>query len=512
MNTPFRFLIAILLSMILVARAQAHPLLQIQYDRTIAVRLEPEAVHINYMVEMNLLAMTLDGKNLVSPKDIAEQAPDSAYVRAYAARKGPLLVDQLNLWLNKNGTQGRLTFAPIGPAEIYPEPGNTYRLVFKLTAPWLDLNRQAAMLAIGGSALRPMRSLWAPEAGPTHRFEFEDLNFENQPGSVKLTIAERELRGDLEILSSEEPSDLWGKPGHLLNAEEAVRRTRCSAEFTVKSHLNPAAAPEEPAASGQTSEPVSAVRAVWDRGLVALFDTNLGLAVVLLLAVLFGMGHAFTPGHGKTMVAAYLVGERGTPWHAVTLGLTATLSHTGSVILLAVVLYSVYGNSAPLEAQGWLMMAGGLLIFLVGLWLFLQRLRGRADHVHLFQDHHHDHGESEAPARLGWLRVVLLGIGGGIIPCWDAVLLFLLAMAQGRIGLAIPVLLAFSLGLAIVLISLGLAVVYANRKGRGKYGDYRWFKMLPILSAAVLLILGVWFLRDGWHALQNAQQQSQGLK
>jgi len=103
----------------------------------------------------------------------------------------------------------------------------------------------------------------------------------------------------------------------------------------------------------------------------------------------------------------------------------------------------------------------------------------------------------------------LLGLGGGIIPCWDAVLLFLLAMAQGRIGFAIPVLLAFSTGLALVLISLGLVVVYANRKGQRSFGDSRWFKLLPILSAAVLLGMGIWFLRNGWHELSKAADAKQ---
>jgi ABC-type nickel/cobalt efflux system permease component RcnA len=258
-----------------------------------------------------------------------------------------------------------------------------------------------------------------------------------------------------------------------------------------------------------------------DRGLQALLDSQLGIGLLLFLSVLFGMAHAFTPGHGKTMVAAYLVGERGTVWHAVTLGITATVAHTGSVIAVAFGLYFYYGNTAPASAQAWLMVLGGLLIFLVGLWLFLQRLRGRADHVHLFSghdhhhgdgDHHHHHGDGhhhhhhhgpvEQPkSNFGWVRVILLGLGGGIIPCWDAVMMLLVAMAQGRIGLAIPLLFAFSIGLAIVLIGLGLAVLYAHRAGGSKFGESRWFRSLPILSAFLLLAMGIWFLRDGIQTL-----------
>ena len=190
------------------------------------------------------------------------------------------------------------------------------------------------------------------------------------------------------------------------------------------------------------------------------------------------------------------VGERGTVGHAIGLGLTATVAHTGSVIAVAIAIYAVYGNAAPATAQGGLMMAGGLLIFLVGSWLFLQRIRGHADHVHLFQD-----GRSH---RVGWWRVVLMGLGGGIIPCWDAVLLFLVAMAQGRIGVAIPLLFAFSTGLALVLVLLGVGVVYANRAGGRRFAGQTWFRYLPVASALVLIGLGIWFLRDGYQLLNAA--------
>jgi ABC-type nickel/cobalt efflux system permease component RcnA len=191
------------------------------------------------------------------------------------------------------------------------------------------------------------------------------------------------------------------------------------------------------------------------------------------------------------------------------------------VIAVAVVIYFVYGNDVPAEAQGWLMLAGGLLIAGVGLWLFLQRVRGRADHVHLFNDHHHhhehghdhshgdhDHHHHHTPpavkSNFGWVRVVLLGLGGGIIPCWDAVLLLLVALTRGKAGLAIPLLVAFSAGLAVVLIALGVGVVYANRAGGRRFGERRWFKALPIATALLLLLLGVWFTRDGIQALQGA--------
>jgi ABC-type nickel/cobalt efflux system permease component RcnA len=172
------------------------------------------------------------------------------------------------------------------------------------------------------------------------------------------------------------------------------------------------------------------------------------------------------------------------------------------VILVALLMYGIYGNTPPADAQGWLMMIGGLLIVLVGFWLFMQRLKGQADHVHLFSHHHHD-DPAKAKTQFGWLRVILMGLGGGIIPCWDAVLLFLLAMAQGRVGLAIPLLIAFSVGLALVLILLGIGVVLAHRAGGKYFRERRWFKALPILSAVILLAFGVWFLREGYQMVSR---------
>jgi ABC-type nickel/cobalt efflux system permease component RcnA len=228
--------------------------------------------------------------------------------------------------------------------------------------------------------------------------------------------------------------------------------------------------------------------------LAGLFDTGYGLGILLILAFGFGAAHAFTPGHGKTLVAAYLVGERGTVGHAVVLGLTTTLAHTGSVLLVAGVLHARYGDTVPAVAEAVLKLIGGMLIFAVGIWLFMRRVAQRADHVHLFGGHHHH-------SRSGWLRVVLLGLGGGLVPCWDAVLLLLVAASAGRLGAAIPLLLAFSAGLAAVLVGLGLGVVLAQKVGGRSFGDARWFRILPAISAALLVALGAWFIRDGARAL-----------
>ena len=178
--------------------------------------------------------------------------------------------------------------------------------------------------------------------------------------------------------------------------------------------------------------------------------------MLLLAAFLFGAAHAFTPGHGKTLVAAYLVGERGTVGHAVILAVATTVAHTGSVIAVAAVLWGVYGDDVPAATQGVLQFVGGLLVAAVGRGCCCAGSTGQADHFHLFAGittittarplaHHGRHppppaagGKAKTP--LGWGRLVLMGLGGGLVPCWDAVLLLVAAGAMGRLGFALPLL------------------------------------------------------------------------
>ncbi len=194
-----------------------------------------------------------------------------------------------------------------------------------------------------------------------------------------------------------------------------------------------------------------------------------------------------TPGHGKTLVAAYLIGQRGTVGHALVLGLVTTLTHTGGVIILALVLAVSFQGVSPAAMQSALGLVGGLLIAGLGLWLLLQRLTGRSDHIHLPGGHHHHHGEPagamETP-RAGWWQIVLLGITGGIIPCWDAIAMLMLAISAQRLWLGVPLLLAFSAGLAGVLVALGIAVVRAGEAARARFGEGERFQKLVRVTAS----------------------------
>jgi ABC-type nickel/cobalt efflux system permease component RcnA len=237
-----------------------------------------------------------------------------------------------------------------------------------------------------------------------------------------------------------------------------------------------------------------------------LLDPKRGIWVLLLLAGFFGAVHALAPGHGKTLVAAYLVGEHGTVWHALILGLVTTFTHTGAVLALAGILLIVNPERLPnLE------LFGGLLVTGMGLWLLLRRLAGQADHFHVGghghhhpRDHAHDHTNSDhhqdehgysegvTPTTIGgWRGLIALGVSGGIVPCYDAIIMLIFAVTARRVWLALPLLLAFSAGLAGVLIVIGILVVQVKGFAASRWGLSRWFRSLPLISAILVIILGL---------------------
>src|SRR5262249_9214513 len=143
--------------------------------------------------------------------------------------------------------------------------------------------------------------------------------------------------------------------------------------------------------------------------------------------------------------------ERGTLWHALLLGLVTTVTHTGVVLTIALVLWFLPagGSKEVREAiQTGLGLIMGLVVVSLGFYLLLARLSGRADHVHIGGGHHHHHhmpNSSEArPTRVSAMGLIILGVTGGLIPCWDAIAMLLFAVATNNLQLAFPMLLAFS--------------------------------------------------------------------
>lgn len=256
---------------------------------------------------------------------------------------------------------------------------------------------------------------------------------------------------------------------------------------------------------------------------------DIGLGWLLLgMAVAFGLGaaHALTPGHGKTIVAAYLVGSRGTMKHAAFLGAMVTFTHTISVFLLGLGTLWLSHYVVPEKIIPVLGAISGLSIVVIGASLFykrLRRLRAAEPHAHEHHhhddhahshDHHHDHDHHhhthdhthahdhhhgphthshvpEGEITLGSL--IALGASGGLVPCPSALVLLLSSIALGHVGAGLILLVAFSLGLAGVLMGIGMMVLYAKNwlPDPARTSQHPAFRLVPVLSAFVIVCLGI---------------------
>ncbi len=219
------------------------------------------------------------------------------------------------------------------------------------------------------------------------------------------------------------------------------------------------------------------------------------------IALGLGALHALEPGHGKTIVAAYLVGSRGTARHALLLGLIVTASHTAGVFALGAITLYASRYIVPEQLYPWLGVFSGLTIAGLGGYMFLRRWSGLdLEHSHTSGQLHSHWFSSpdrkvaapvESVKSVSLYQLFALGITGGIIPCPAALVVLLSAFALHRIGLGFFLIIAFSLGLAAVLIAFGMVMVYGRRfMARLRVDGPLTTRWLPVVSAAFMTILG----------------------
>ncbi len=232
----------------------------------------------------------------------------------------------------------------------------------------------------------------------------------------------------------------------------------------------------------------------------------------LLLAAGLGALHAFSPGHGKTVVGAYLVGSKGTAKHAAFLGLTVTVTHTAGVFALGLVTLFASRYVLPERLFPIFSFISGAIVLIIGITLFVRRLRvalfgetighahepGDEVHSHEHSGLAHSHGgraHSHLPpgadgASVSWRSLLALGVSGGLLPCPSALVVMLAAISLGRVGYGLALVVAFSVGLAATLTAVGLLFVYAGRLIKGPAGNGWVVRLLPALSALLIACVG----------------------
>ena len=351
----------------------------------------------------------------------------------------------------------------------------------------------------GGLTLTRVEASFVAELPPdADRVELRDDSYGDRVGWKAIQVLPGEGTEVRSTVPATDPTDgLRAYPEDLLSSPADVREAR----FAVRDGSGTVVAPDGPDADRATTD-----RALDGfAGALTNGDTE-GLLIVFLLAAAFGWGalHALSPGHGKAMVAGYLVGSRGTPRHAAILGLTVTATHTVSVFALGLVTLLAAQYVVPEDIYPWLSVVSGLMVVAIGLavmrsrfrrWRALRRAaeqdKRRDDHDHHHAHHHHPPPDAPITTR----SLLALGVSGGLIPCPSALVVLIGAISQHRVGLGMVLILAFSLGLAATLTLVGLAVLYGGRlvarlRPERRLLGGRLVGAVPALSATIIVLAG----------------------
>ena len=355
--------------------------------------------------------------------------------------------------------------------------------------------------------------------------EYEDLNFAGRPGWKEIVIAGSAAAtltratppsGDRSRALTSYPSEM---------EKNAPQDTRASFDWTI-GRATPASLPATPAPSradaapARNNTPGNLVRGDYLSRLLSRQDIGWGM-ILIGLAAAFGLGamHALSPGHGKTIVAAYLVGTRGTARHALFLGGMVTFTHTISVFALGLAMLFLQQYIQAERIIPLLGAVSGASILLIGGWLLYQRAKALALDGFPVRSHHHDghhsheHGHSHdhnhgfvhahshdgvehshvlPKGDLSLASLIALGVSGGLVPCPSALVLMLSAIGMGRAAFGLGLLVAFSAGLALVLTAIGVAVIFAkDRLPRGlPLRSAPAARLVPVFSAVAVMVLG----------------------
>ena len=421
----------------------AHPLGNFTVNTYIGVRVEPERTILDLVVDMAEIPAVQTRRGVDRDGD---GDADDAEGAAYATQACPDAARRIDVTVD--GRRAPVTVASAGVA--FP-PGNA----------GLPTLRLMCALLVETGTLGGEREIALTSTAFTDRVGWREITAVGDRTTLVASNVERVSRS----------ARLTAYPEDLLSSPPDQRQA------TVRARPGGPAAPEVAGAvpGARVAQPRgldAATRSFTD--LVARRDLTVGFGILALgIAVGLGAVHAFAPGHGKTVMAAYLVGQRGSLRQAAVIGLTVTTTHTAGVLVLGIAL-SASTSLAPESVYPWLGVASGLLLVGVGAAMLL-RATGRRpqlvsaghDHGHPHphshdHDHAHGHAHHHDDGPVEWRSLVPLGLAGGLVPSPSAVVVLLGAIALGRAWFGVALVIAYGLGMAVTLTAAGLALVRAR--------------------------------------------------
>jgi nickel/cobalt exporter len=522
--------------------ASAHPMGNFSVNHYSKINLDTDRIHVRYFIDLAEIPTYQELQQANIPATSID--PNSAEVISYIAARGAEL--GLGLSLNLDGKPTPLHLVSSGV--IFPpgagglptmKMGFVYDALYPPTlsaqtnidrrnvslhyadnnypghAGWKEIVASASTGELLRSSVPATDRSGELSNYPTDLLTSPPQDFEASviaalPGSP-VAAAEAQPHSTSEQLPWQVETKIVGRSPLFNHSEEAGYALRAAPTAAVATHdefvqpVNMAATSVHLQANRQQTPRNSFTELIQAQHLSAWF-----LFTAAIIAIGLGGLHALEPGHGKTIVAAYLVGSRGTSRHAVLLGMIVTASHTAGVFALGAITLYASRYIVPEQLYPWLGALSGITIVGLGCYMLLRRLSGTAtDHSHIPGESHghwmfwkrladeetddnQPRSSVNAVHSVSLAQLLTLGITGGIIPCPAALIVLLSAFALHRIGLGFFLIVAFSIGLAAVLIGFGMLMVYARRFMTSLQIDgpltKRW---LPAASSAFIAILGL---------------------
>jgi nickel/cobalt transporter (NicO) family protein len=513
-------LLTLVISFALVPAAFAHPLGNFTINQYSGLNISREKVLLDYVLDMAEIPAFQEIAAFDANGNGQAEASEAA---GFHAEKCTSLQPDLNLLLNHKAVALTLTSSSIEfPVGLGGLPTLRLNCTFEAALTSSEINH----------------------------LSFSNTAFPERLGWREIVVLSDDVSINGDFAATSLSSRLTNYPEDLLTNPLDQRQVELVIAPVILPNQNESAVPAR-----ENTSPLADRNDAFTR-LILLEEINLStLLVALGISFIWGAMHAMTPGHGKTIVGAYLVGSRGTMKHAAYLGLTTTITHTLGVFALGLITLFAAQFIVPETLYPWMSLLSGLFVVGIGLNLFANRFRssglgtwtqafktklgrspqpyspvlahahsegtahehkyvlntshdygrihsrshGHENHHHDHTEHHHDHEHADhshlPPGADGspvtWRNLLALGVSGGLLPCPSALVVLLGAIALNRIGFGLILVLAFSLGLAGALTAIGMTFIYAGRLFERFPSQGKIIRILPALSALFVSLIGI---------------------